>query len=137
MSLSVIQELSRERGEVAAAEGLEPYICWDEDFSAWQARLDAGELPRCPFPHLGDYVPDGWELLTDEDGREVSLFTDSTGLGAEDEPALTIPAMFREVARLYGKYRDSDKVLGFGIGEVGQFQLYINVYCRDRKRFGR
>lgn len=87
----------------------EPFVYYPDD-------VISGE--GFPFPQM-DGTPDGWEL-TEE------LFVDSSGFGSPGEPALTIPAFTREVERL----RKEDPGVGFGITDVGQFQVYVGVYHR-------
>lgn len=79
------------------------------------------------IPFLGDYVPEGWEVA---DGIQ-DLFVDSTGLGGEGEPALSV----RRFAERLEAFRKSGDPYGFGISEAGEFQVYIRVYRPDRRDF--
>lgn len=51
MSLSTIHEMSREQAEKAAAANLEPFLVEQEDLDDWRRRLEAGGMPRLPFPY--------------------------------------------------------------------------------------
>lgn len=114
MDLATIQELNREAGEEARDAGREPYT-----FSEFDVKnLHNGDLyPIRKIPRLGDYTPKGWKKID-------SLFVDSSGFGREDEPALTAQQFAKKIER----------GLGYGIGSVGQFQLYIDVFVKaDRQ----
>lgn len=105
MSLEAIRELSRESGLRAAEEGLSPYVVFPDE---------VGDITTLRYiPALGDYSPEGW--------REVGVhFVDSTGLGLEGEPALTAQAFANRLVSGHG----------YGIGDVGQFQLYVREFVR-------
>jgi hypothetical protein len=107
MSLSEIARLSEEMTERSAAENKQPYVFFDES-----------EIkPPWKFPLLGSYEPNGWKL-------EDKLFCDRTGMGSEDEPALTTKQLIEKLKA----YQDKEELYGFGIIEVGPFQLYIGVF---------
>jgi len=67
MSLETIRRVNREAGREAAQKNRRPYVPWNLD--------EIREWPPFPFPNLGDYVPEGWELVmrffVDKDGRAV------------------------------------------------------------------
>jgi hypothetical protein len=90
--------------EDAAAEAAKtnevPYVAFEDG--------DPGVF-RCPF--LGDYIPEGWKQVDE-------LFVDSSGVGADDEPALTHEQFLSKVK----------SGMGYAIAEAGQFQVYIRVY---------
>lgn len=46
------------------------------------------------------------------------MFVDSSGFGAEDEPALTIKQFYEQVKA----------GLGYAVIEAGQFQVYVGVF---------
>jgi len=71
-----------------------------------------------PFPSLGDYDPPGWERT------EESWFVDKTGWGRNDEPALTLEQLKRQLQ----EYIVVNPGHGFGITEEGQFQLYVTAF---------
>lgn len=107
MSLETMREVSREKAAQAAAENRTPYIVRAGDVDDWLA----GHGWPLPFPEIGDYVPDGWQHVR-------TLFCDHSGFGRDDEPALSIEQMLRELK--------TDR--GYAITEVGQFQLRLGEY---------
>ena len=116
MSLDQIRTASDEAAVKAASEGLTPYVFDSPE------ELDRGALP---LPELGDHQPEGWTELP-----ELQMFVDSSGFGQAGEGAMTQPAFLARVAELIRE----DSTRGFAIGDVGQFQLYVKVYGRDRMR---
>ena len=115
---STIRSMQREAAAKAAKDHKQPYIVWPEDLADWKERLDAGTLPRLPFPFIGEYLPKGWKKTENE------YFVDSSGMGADYEPALTIP-------KFVGKLRVN---YGYALTEVGQFQVYIQEYEKIAKK---
>ena len=65
---------------------------------------------------IGDTTPLGYELTE-------TFFVDNSGLGADDELALTFNSFLTKVKQGYF----------YGIKEVGQFQVYINEFKRIAK----
>lgn len=113
MSLGSIKAESRRTGQRAAQQAMMPYVPIHED--------EIKTYPPFPFPNLGDHRPRGWKLIEE-------LFVDSTGLGADDEPALSIRQFKDKLIEL----ERSDKAYGYGITEAGQFQLYVGVFERRK-----
>lgn len=74
-----------------------------------------------PFPKLGDYIPVGWMLYEE-------WFCDKTGMGDVWEPALTHTEV-REKIKLMIAEHGIDNV-GFGLGEEGQYQVFVRVYTK-------
>lgn len=100
-----IQQMNREAAAQASQDDLIPFVVYREDLNT----------RPFPFPDLGDYRPPGWELVD-------TYFCDSSGLGAPDEPAMS-------QAQLVDKLEENiGKGYGYGIIEVGQFQLYLGVF---------
>jgi|TARA_R100001530_G_scaffold120868_3_gene88219 hypothetical protein len=120
MSVEYIKELSKETGREAAERNQEPFI----PATRWEIS------PPFPFPNLGDYLPDGWEPI-DDDGYEKTFFVDSSGMGAEDEPALTHRQFIEEARSFYDQCEDEGFIPGFAITETGQFQLYVSAFKRS------
>lgn len=106
MSLELIRELSDDAAATAAEENYQPLVLADSE-------KHPNEVFNAPF--IGDYIPEGWEL-------EDTLFVDSSGFGADDEPALTIGQLFEIVKQ----HPDA----GWAITEQGQFQIYMGRYGR-------
>jgi len=102
MSAEQIRALSQEAAIEAAEENRVPFITWEEDLNT---------MPPFPFPFLGNYVPDGWEL-------EETYFVDSSGFGQEYEPALTANHFLKKIK--VGK--------GYAIREAGEFQVVVGEY---------
>lgn len=101
MSIESIKQMNKEAEERAEEEQLEPYIAKHDE--------DAGVRGA---PYIGDYIPEGWAKT------ENLFFVDNSGLGAEDEPAMTFNQFLRKVK----------KGLGYALVECGQFQVYIQEY---------
>ena len=62
-------------------------------------------------PRLGDYIPKGYWVSNE-------YFVDSSGLGGENEAALTFQQFLGKVKKGYG----------YAIQDAGQFQVYIREY---------
>lgn len=61
--------------------------------------------------------------------KEVeTLFADNSGMGAEDEPALTLTQLKEKIAELISQY---GTIYGAITGE-GQFQVYITIYVKEK-----
>jgi hypothetical protein len=113
MDRRTIQSLSDKAAQSAARLHLTPYVVFDE---AEVARMGFR------FPFLGDHVPEGWDHVD-------TLFVDTTGLGAANEPALTHPQLQRELTK---RLNEKD-TFGYAVTEYGQFQAYVGVYRRTGK----
>lgn len=124
MSLEAIRQMSAEAAERAAEENQTPYVYFSLDEIGNRAYRDA---PAFPFPFLGDYVPDGWET----DGE--SYFVDSSGLGADDEPALSVGRFAQEVLARETAARADGVSLGWAVVEAGQFQVYVQCYRKTEE----
>ncbi len=111
MSPETIQSMQQDAHQQAADEGKTPYFVEQEDIDAWRA----GRSLPFPFPNIGTYDPPGFTAEGD------ALFVDSSGFGADDEPALSLSQMLDELRP------------GFGYAIVceGQFQIYIQSFRRD------
>ena len=102
MSLAQIASESRKQAAKAARLHQKPYMFEEEDRK---------HFPPFPFPNIGDYRPKGWKL-------ESSLFVDKTGMGGDNEPALTVEK-FIQVLK---------PGMGYAIIEEGQFQVVIGEF---------
>jgi hypothetical protein len=87
----------------AKARKAQPYVA--------KAHGDRGVLK---MPHLGCYKPDGWEV-------SGKFFVDSSGWGAENEPALTLAQFLSRVKE--GR--------GYCLASAGQFQVHVNEFIRE------
>lgn len=111
LSPSNLRALSHQATVRAAAGRRRPFVIFTE--------ADVDKFPPYPFPVIGDYKPEGWEMADE-------LFCDSTGLGAPDEAALTQVQLRDQLKRLVA----SEATYGFAITSVGQFQFYLGVFKR-------
>lgn len=118
MSATAIRQVSRDAAIRTARENKIPFTVEAEDIADWKRKIAAGRMPRLPFPFLGEYTPQGWKR-TERD----PLFVDSSGWGAEYEPALTVRALIEDGHLTIGK--------AYAIIECGQFQLYLGEFERD------
>lgn len=110
MSPETIRSMARDAGVAAAENAVQPKFFWDEEIET----LKAGNLEGLKaIPNFGDHVPDGFVQVEDH-------FVDSSGMGADDEPALTI-RQFVEQLNTHN---------GYAITSVGQFQIYITEFSR-------
>ena len=69
------------------------------------------------MPHLGCYLPKGWEL-------SGTYFVDGSGWGSEGEPALTAKQFLAKVRKGYG----------YALRDAGQFQVNVNEFKREVKK---
>lgn len=115
LAYTTVREIAREAAQTAEESGAQPL-----SIVGFDPETPDGFVRRIPF--LGDYCPDGWQPAQDID----DLFVDSTGLGSENEPALSVGQFIRELE----KYHRSGINYGFGLSEAGQFQVYVRVYVR-------
>jgi hypothetical protein len=132
MGPGVIQAMSDDAAYKAAQDNEEPLVPWKGD-----------QLGSIPF--LGDYVPKGWRTLrwdevpggmphgggfsasTSEDGPARWL-VDSSGMGADDEPAMSASAFERYLQDLLTK---EPRTFGVAVIEAGQFQVVTQLYLKD------
>lgn len=111
MSAETIRQMSAEAARKAARAKKVPYIVEQHDIDVWQYQLAHGGL-RLPFPDIGDYRPKGYELID-------HFMVDSSGWGAESEPAYTIRGLLFDRLKV-GK--------AYAIIEVGQFQVVLGEF---------
>lgn len=99
-SLETIIAINDETSRKASNKKVKPYV----------AKSDHDEgVFKCP--NFGYYRPNGWEVVNE-------YFVDSSGLGSESEPALTVGQFLAKVRKGYG----------YAITEEGQFQIYISEF---------
>ena len=109
--LETIRRLNNLVGKEARLMGKETLrLTSEKELSAW---------PPFPIPHLGAACED-----FDGEGERVdTLFVDSSGLGSDDEPALSM----RQFKARLQELLDEHGALDLAIEEQGQFQLYVAV----------
>ena len=120
LSGAAIRATSDSAARRAAHSLQQPYVYWDADEAGSR---EAGKA----IPQLGDYQPKGWD-------EKDELFVDSSGFGVAGEIALSQDQFIDEVKRLIEHYAKQDTRVGFGIGDVGQFQLYVRVFTQPYTR---
>ncbi len=123
--LAYIEEMQREAAAIAANNKHEPFMLHPEDVGNIKV------LRLLPF--IGDHLPEGWERVEPDsikpnrtrpfsnmlDGVGM-LWVDSSGLGREDEPAMTMREFAAWAVPNYG----------YAITVAGQFQVGIGVFRR-------
>ena len=117
MSLTAIKEQNREAAAIAAAEGRTPFVFFE--------REEVRDTFPLPFPFLGDHRPEGWELIDEH-------FADSSGLGAADEPALSMGQLLNLIEEKIDEAHENGQQVGWAIIEAGQFQVYVGEFRRSR-----
>lgn len=110
--LETIRKINHEAAVKAREARLEPTVLESEE------QLE--DWPPFPLPHLGDACAD----IDKENERVETLFVDSSGMGAENEPALTINQFKTQLKSLMGEYGS----LKLAIEDQGQFQVHIAVW---------
>jgi len=110
--LETIRAMNRSAAEKATDEGLQPFV------------LDCpslfDEMPPFPFPHLGDLC----EEVDDRKERIDTLFVDTSGFGADNEPALSINQFVAKLKHLLDEHSE----ISVAIESAGQFQAYIAIW---------
>ena len=110
--LETIRRINQTSAERARELGLEPVLL--------ETAAQLKDWPPFPIPHLGGACSD-----VDEDHERVdSLFVDSSGFGADNEPALTSDQFKTRLVALMGEHGS----LILAIEDQGQFQLYVVVW---------
>jgi len=113
-SLETIRAINQDATHEAEQRAKEPYTMRaEEEVIRW---------PPFPFPHLG-YIDTGHEKVS-------TLFCDSSGFGAPNEPGLTVDQLKEELVRLFRE----NGPLEIYIKEVGQFQLILAVEVRASEK---
>lgn len=119
-SPATIREMEYKAAREAARKGRRPFVIHDE------AEID--RFPPFPFPFIGDHCPKGWAVITDDDGKDITLFVDTSGFGAADEPALTVNQLKNELRNWLKKGAEEKRTFGFALISLGQFQGYLGVF---------
>lgn len=109
MSPETISYLARKQARAAAKNGSKPLI------------IEAEDLPRIAtvirhIPNIGTYRPRGYKLVE-------TLFVDKSGMGSENEPAMTFTKFCSVVRPGYA----------YAIIEEGQFQVVIGEFQVKRE----
>ena len=110
MAPETIHAVNNDKSDYARKFHEIPYTIWPGDIENWKA----GKNLPVPFPHLGDYIPNGYEA----DGEP--WFIDTSGFGGPGEMAITIDQTFDKMQT--GK--------AYAFVEVGQFQAYLQQFTR-------
>lgn len=112
LSTSAIKQMNRNRAKEAAERNKTPYVFFNAE--------EIEETSSFPFPNIGDYRPDGWEM-------EDTLFCDKSGFGRPGEPALTPEQLKQKLL----EYNQKPGTYGYAIVEEGEFQLHVGVFLKD------
>ena len=130
MDQATAQSMAHDQAAKAAREGHVPFLVWQEDLD----NINISKVCQA-MPFLGDYLPEGWarvSLEAESDRKGVKMddndgfgayFVDSSGMGADYEPA--IPA-----DRLVKEYLEPG--FGYAIVQAGQFQVKIGKFKKDK-----
>jgi hypothetical protein len=110
--LETIIKRNKEAGERARELDLQPFLLNSRD------QLD--EMPPFPFPNIGDDTVEVDKLYE----RVDSLFCDSSGRGASNEPALTTDQLMAKLGDLIEEHGE----IRVAIESEGQFQIYLGVW---------
>ena len=134
MDIETIVALNKEQGRKSKRNAIKPVRFEVEDIE--QAK-EGSVTPLQKIVNLGDHVPKGWKrfntkTIADKLNLPFSwkilnnggLFVDSSGLGSDNEPALSVNQFLKMISKLYELKKD----LGFAICSEGQFQLTVGVY---------
>ena len=104
-------------------------------------QIDGNTVPTIPY--TGEKVFARWTPATLEDidiqdvhfqadsENPVRFFVDTSGMGDENEPALTHKQLFRLIAQIDQKYPGQ---FGYGLSFFGQFQGWVTVYKKKASR---
>jgi len=114
MSLETIEAMARKAARRAARKREAPHVFFNE------AEVDA--CPSFPIPLLGGYAPRGWKPIGD------TLFCDSSGFGADDEPALSVPQFKAAIKATMAAH--PGRTVGWAVVEAGEFQVCVQAYLR-------
>lgn len=121
-SPSVIQDINNEEARKAARLKKVPYIPTLAELEKW-----AIKPVSLPFPFLGDYLPEGWEIARDEDGDEIYWQVDSGGFGGI---AISVDSFILKIAKL----AEAGKEYGYAIRDQYQFCVDVFAYVRTSKK---
>ncbi len=104
MSLSLIKKMNEEACKKAEKKNVKPYVVKEGDMK---------KFPPFPFPNFGDYRPKEWDLVEEH-------FVDSSGVGRDDERALSINQFLNKLKVGHG----------YALIEQGQFQVFVGEFVR-------
>ena len=116
MSIDTIAEINRERAAEAAQEGMEPFVFFSDE--------EIDQLPF-PIPAIGDHRPEGWEMVE-------SHMVDSSGFGADNEPALTFRQFQSLIRQQIVEHAEQGKTVGWAIISEGQFQVFVGEFTKPQ-----
>lgn len=112
MSIRAMNDMAQAAAFRAAKAKKVPYRPYD-------AEEVRSYIDRFPFPLLGNYRPNGWELVQ-------TVLVDTTGCGTESEPALTQ----EQLRNLVLNGLDND--YGYAVICSGQFQTTLGIFKEDK-----
>lgn len=109
LSIESIRQMNKKAEGKAKANGLRPVVIKKSANIDYSTDIIIKRLRH--IPNIGDYRPDGWELVD-------AFLVDNSGFGSPDEPAYTIEQL-------------ADKIevdFGYAIIECGQFQVVVGKF---------
>jgi hypothetical protein len=106
--------MSADAAREAAREHKQPYVIFDAN--------EVERMTILPFPFIGSYRPKGWKVVD-------RWLCDSSGLGADYEPALSI----RQLKAKLSAHTASATEYGYAVVEAGQFQVHLGVFERTAR----
>lgn len=142
----VIRQMSDEAAAKAKRKGVQP-------MKLMTVEAAFNRMRQSPF--VGDYVPKGWRPMkrselassallvkhlwkpwrdSDSDESPVYFFVDNSGMGRDDELALSgsqTKLVAEELAKLAAA---TEKTIGTALVEVGQFQAVLGVFVETYQR---
>ena len=120
MDIETIVALNKEQGRKSKRNAIKPVKFEEEDIE--QAK-EGSVTPLQKIVNLGDYVPKGWKrfntkTIADKLNLPFSwkildnggLFVDSSGLGSDNEPALSVKQFLQMISKLYDFKKDFLKI---------------------------
>jgi len=123
LSIATITRMSQDSADLAKVIGKAPTRF---NFA------DVKTFPPFPFPFLGGWTPDGFTPLKDEQGDDIALFCDSSGMGGAGELALTMEQLqnrLRDLILEHGQTTGNLHAHLYGaIVEDGEFQVVVGLY---------
>lgn len=134
MDIETIVAMNKEAGNKAKWHGEKPTTFDEVEI----LQIKEGDFrPLKHINNLGNYVPKGWKRFDVNQIKDFlklpydwkflkkgGLFVDSSGMGSDGEPALSL----RQFVETVSKILEFNKDFGFAIYSEGQFQISVGVY---------
>jgi len=124
MDAETLKAMNRERATKAARFKKVPFLVEEENIKGFRREWETGTL-SFPFPNLGDYRPDGYELVnthfaaSQSPGSGVDTTSGQIEVG---ELAMTIPEFLDHLVP--GRH--------YALIDEGQFQVHVGEFTREQ-----